>query len=301
MDRTYFEKRLAETLAVHGRSPRTVDTYTWMLRSFEKYLTTYLAKPLDEVTPDDVATYQRYLVTERKVGFSALNQTTCSLRFFYRTCLGHTDWEFARMPITRKRRCLPEILSVQELAQILEACTNLKHRALLMTAYSGGLRLRETLGLVLSDIDSQRMVIRIEQGKGRKDRCVRLSPVLLETLRTYFRAFRPVRYLFEGRTKGEPLAPSTAEKIFTAAAGRAGIRKAVSFHSLRHAYATHLLERGTSIVTIQHLLGHQSLMSTQVYLHVAKTTIHATESPLDDLPIGGEPNAKPKDSSEPEK
>jgi integrase/recombinase XerD len=148
------------------------------------------------------------------------------------------------------------------------------------------------------------MVIRVHQGKGRKDRYVKLSPRLLDTLRTYFKAFRPVRFLFEGRTKGEPLAPSTAEKVFTAAAGRAGIRKAVSFHSLRHAFATHLLERGTNLVTIQQQLGHQSLMSTQVYLHVAKTTIHATTSPLDDLPLPrktGTPSEKPKGSSEPEK
>jgi site-specific recombinase XerD len=151
-----------------------------------------------------------------------------------------------------------------------------------MTSYSGGLRLGETLGLP-SDIDSTRMMIRIEQGKGRKDRYVMLSPTLLEELRTYWKAFRPVRWLFEGRTLGEPLSPSTAEKVFTAAAGRAGIRKGVSFHSLRHAFATHLLEGGTNIVVIQALLGHRSLVTTQVYTHVARTYVNATTSPLDRL------------------
>jgi site-specific recombinase XerD len=153
-----------------------------------------------------------------------------------------------------------------------------------MTSYSGGLRLGETLGLAISDIDSQRMVIRVEQGKGRKDRCVMLSETLLETLRTYYKAFRPVRFLFEGKDKGQPLSPSTAEKVFTAAAGRVGIRKGVSFHSLRHAFATHLLEDGINIRVIQALLGHQSLMTTQVYTHVAHTYVNATKSPLDRLP-----------------
>jgi site-specific recombinase XerD len=134
------------------------------------------------------------------------------------------------------------------------------------------------------------MMIRVEQGKGRKDRYVMLSPTLLSQLRTYWKAFRPVRWLFEGRKPAHPLAPSTAEKVFTAAAGRAGIRKGVSFHSLRHAFATHLLEGGTNIRVIQALLGHQCLTTTQVYTHVAKTYINLTASPLDRLKQGkGEP------------
>jgi len=164
---------------------------------------------------------------------------------------------------------------------ILDACTNLKHRAVLMTSYSGGLRLSETLGLVPSDIDSKRMMIRIEQGKGRKDRYVMLSEVLLVTLREYWKQYRPVRWLFEGRPKGRPLASSTAEKVFKHAALKAGIEKHVYFHSLRHAFATHLLEDGTNIRLIQALLGHRSLTSTQIYTHVAQTSIHQTTSPLD--------------------
>ena len=279
------EKLLGETLAVHDRSPRTVETYTLMLDLFSRYLKRVCPdKTLDTVTPADVEAYQRYLVTERKVGFSSFNQATCALRFFYRTCLDRADWTIARMPYQRKRRVLPEILSPQETAAIFEACHNLKHKALLMTSYSGGLRLRETLGLLPSDIDSQRMVIRVEQGKGKKDRYVMLSELLLDELRAYWRAFRPVRWLFEGRVKGEPLSASTAEKVFTSAAGRAGIRKAVSFHSLRHAFATHLLEGGTNIVVIQRLLGHQCLTTTQVYTHVAHTYVNTTPSPLDRLP-----------------
>ncbi len=281
---TEFEKLLADTLAARGRSPRTQETYTLMLRLFGRYLgVARIDKTLDGVGPEDVEAYQRYLVTERKVGFSSFNQSTCALRFFYRECLGKTDWIVARMPYQRKRRVLPEILSPEEVAAIFDACHNLKHKTLLMTSYSGGLRLGETLGLLPSDIDSTRMMIRIEQGKGRKDRYVMLSPTLLQELRGYWKAFRPVRWLFEGRTLGEPLSPSTAEKVFTSAAGRAGIRKGVSFHSLRHAFATHLLEGGTNIVVIQALLGHRSLVTTQVYTHVARSYVNATTSPLDRL------------------
>jgi integrase/recombinase XerD len=284
MLQTDFEKLLADTLAAHGRSPRTQETYTLMLRLFARYLgRAYVDKTLDAVSPEDVEAYQRHLVTERKVGYSSFNQSTCALRFFYRTCLGKTDWTIARMPYQKKRRVLPEILSPEEVAAIFDACHNLKHKTLLMTSYSGGLRLGETLALLPSDIDSTRMMIRIEQGKGHKDRYVMLSSTLLETLRTYWKAFRPVQWLFEGQAKGQPLSPSTAEKVFTTAAGRAGIRKGVSFHSLRHAFATHLLEGGTNIVVIQSLLGHRSLTTTQVYTHVARTYVNATISPLDRL------------------
>jgi site-specific recombinase XerD len=191
MQQADFEKLLADTLAAHGRSPRTQETYTFMLRLFGRYLARF-DKTVDAVTPSDVEAYQRYLVSER-------------------------------------------------------------------------------------------MVLRVEQGKGRKDRYVMLSETLLLELRTYYKAFRPQRWLFEGRTKGQPLSPSTAEKVFTSAAGRVGIRKGVSFHSLRHAFATHLLEGGTNIRVIQALLGHQCLTTTQVYTHVAKTYVNATASPLDHL------------------
>ena len=278
MENGPFEKLLTQTLSARDRSPSTQETYGWALRGFGRFVD----KPLDKVVPEDIQAYQRHLVTERKVGFSAFNQATCALRFFYRECL-EKDWPIERMPYQRKRRGLPEILSPEEVAAIFEACSNLKHKALLMTSYSGGLRLGETLGLIPSDIGSQRMMIRIEQGKGRKDRYVMLSEVLLKTLRQYFKAFRPVRWLFEGKTKGEPLSASTAEKVFKLAAGRASVAKNVSFHSLRHAFATHLLEGGTNIRVIQALLGHRSLTTTQVYTHVAQTYVNSTKSPLDQI------------------
>lgn len=277
MEYAEAEKLLTDCLATLGRTPRTQETYALMLRLFARRV----KKPLDAVVPQDIEDYQRYLVTERKVGFSSFNQATCALRFFYRECLEKTEWPIPRMPYQKKRRVLPEILSPGEVAGIFDVCSNLKHKTILMTSYSGGLRLRETLGLLPSDVDSQRMMIRVEQGKGRKDRYVMLSPVLLTTLREYWKAFRPARWLFEGKVNGEPLSASTAEKVFKVAARTAGITKNVSFHSLRHAFATHLLEDGINIRIIQALLGHQSLNTTQVYTHVARTYVNSTKSPLD--------------------
>jgi len=302
MQQADFAKLLADTLAGRGYAERTQETYTLMLRLFGRYLHEVQEdKALDAVGPEDVEAYQRHLVVERKVSFPTFNQSTCALRFFYRECLGKTDWTVKRMPYQRKRHTLPEILSPEEVAAIFDSCLNLKHKTLLMTSYSGGLRLGETLGLLPRDIDSTRMMIRVEQGKGRKDRYVMLSETLLLELRTYYKAFRPVRWLFEGRTKGQPLSPSTAEKVFTTAAGRAGIRKGVSFHSLRHAFATHLLEGGTNIRVIQALLGHQCLTTTQVYTHVAKTYVNATASPLDRLKEKAKEADKNEMKEEPEK
>lgn len=272
-----FEKQFTDTLAIRGLSPRTQVVYVPMLRDFARFV----GKPLDTVVPEDLRAYQRHLAVERQVGFSHFNQSACALRLFFRECLGRADWPFERIAFQKKRRILPEILSQEEVARIFHACSNLKHKAVLMTAYSGGLRLGETLALLPSDIDSGRMVIRVEQGKGRKDRYVMLSQVLLQTLREYWRNFRPLSWLFYGQTKQKPLAPSTAEKIFKIAARKATITKNVSFHSLRHAFATHLLEDGTNVRIIQALLGHRSLTTTQIYTHVARTYVNDTKSPLD--------------------
>lgn len=273
-----FEELLVSALAARDRTPRTQESYAFALRLFA----CFVKKPLDQVELEDIRAYQRYVAREKKWAPSTFNQTTCALRFFYRECLGK-DWAIERVRGQRRRHHLPEILAPEEVTAIFDACSNLKHRTLLMTAYGGGLRLSEVLGLVPSDVDSKRMVIRIEQGKGRKDRYVMLPETLLDSLRLYWKRYRPRRWLFEGRPKGQPLAPSTAEKIFTHAAARAEITKRVSFHSLRHAFATHLLEDGTNLRVIQALLGHRSLTTTQVYTHLAKTYVNDTTSPLDRL------------------
>ncbi len=228
-----FEKLLADRIAVRDMSPKTLEVYLGKLREFARFV----AKPLDEVSPEEFDAYQRHLTVERHVGFSAFNQAVYAVRFFYRECLGKTDWNFEKFPYQRQRRILPEILAPEEVTAILEACSNLKHKALLMTAYGGGLRLGETLHLLPGDIDSRRMMIRMEQGKGRKDRYVMLSEVLLTTLREYFRKFRPLTWLFEGSVAGHPLAASTAEKIFKIAARKASARTAFGHDHDREAVA----------------------------------------------------------------
>jgi len=176
-----FEKQFTDTLAIRGLSPRTQVVYVPMLRDFARFV----GKPLDTVVPEDLRSYQRHLAVERQVGFSHFNQSACALRLFFRECLGRTNWPFERIPFQKKRRILPEILSQEEVARIFDACSNLKHKAVLMTAYSGGLRLGETLALLPSDIDSGRMVIRVEQGKGRKDRALPLTHHAAEAIEAY--------------------------------------------------------------------------------------------------------------------
>jgi site-specific recombinase XerD len=273
----HFVELLTWTLAARGRAANTIRAYVLCLKRFALFI----AKPLDEVVMGDLQAYQRHLAT-RTIDFSTFNQGFCALRFFYRDCL-EKDWDFKRVPFQKKARKLPEVLSAEEIEALFRACSNLKHRAVMMTAYGCGLRLCETLALRPHHIDSKRMVIRVEQGKGRKDRYVMLPSQLLDTLREYWRAYRPGVWLFEGQEKGRPLSPKTVQAVFHEVRERAGITKRVTFHSLRHSFATHLLEDGTNVRVIQALLGHRSLTSTQIYTHVASTYLNDTTSPLDRL------------------
>lgn len=266
------------TLAARGRSLNTTKAYVGWLQRF----TIFVGKALEEVEVADLQAYQRHLAADRRIDFSTFNQAFCALRFFYRDCL-ERDWDFRRLPYQKRARKLPEILSPEEVEDIFKACPNLKHRAVMMTGYGCGLRVSETVALRPEHVDSQRMVIRIEQGKGRKDRYVMLPQHLLTTLREYWREYRPLVWLFEGQLKGQPLSPKTVQTIFHEVRERAGITKRVSFHSLRHSFATHLLEDGVNVRVIQALLGHRSLTSTQIYTHVARTYLNDTTSPLDRL------------------
>jgi integrase/recombinase XerD len=184
---------------------------------------------------------------------------------------------------------LPVVLSPDEVVRFFQAVPGLKHRALLMTAYSAGLRISEVVALTVEDIDSRRMVLRVRQGKGRKDRYVMLSPRLLEVLRAYWKAARPAHWLFPGQVEGRPLRAGSAHRVCVQASRAAGLGKHVTVHTLRHSFATHLLEAGTDIRTIQLLLGHRELTTTAIYTHVAPATLETTPSPLDRLaPLPGE-------------
>jgi integrase/recombinase XerD len=226
--------------------------------------------------------YQRHLAADRHVGFSAFNQSVSALRFFYRDCL-ERRWDFARLPVQRHRHALPEILAPGEVRALLGAYPNLKHRAAIMTAYGCALRLAEVLALRPEHVDPHRMVTRVESRKGHRDRYVMLPRHLLEALRKYRRAYRPTTFLFEGHVEGRPLSPKTLQTVFQRVRRRAGIAKQVGFHSLRHSFATELLEDGVSLRALQALLGHASPTSTQIYVHLARTYIEDATSPLDRL------------------
>lgn len=274
----HLEALLERTLLARGRSEATVHSYRECLRRFARFA----AKPLLRVSMEDLRAYQRHLAADRRVGFSAFNQSVSALRFLYRDCL-ERDWDFARLPVQRHPHALPEVLGPVEVRALLAACSNLKRRAVLMTAYGCGLRLSEALALRPEHVDPHRMVIRVEKGKGRRDRYVMLPRRLLATLRTYRRAYRPATWLFEGQVKGRPLSPKTIQTVFHRARRRAGIAKPVGFHSLRHSFATELLEDGVSLRSIQALLGHARLASTLLYTHLARTYLEDATSPLDRL------------------
>ncbi len=236
----------------------------------------------DTLSREELRSYLRYLKEERAVSLSAFKQTVGALRFLYRVTLDRPEL-LPSIRYPRQKRRKPVVLSKAEVGRLLEVLENLKHRALAMTLYGGGLRLSEVLALQMRDIDSDRMVITVRHGKGDEDRQVVLSRVLLETLRAYCRAYRPRTWLFEGQVPGEPLTGRTVQRMIKVAGARAGITKPVTPHKLRHSYATHLLESGTDLRMIQTLLGHRSLQSTAIYTHVATARLHAIKSPLDAL------------------
>jgi site-specific recombinase XerD len=274
-----FRDRMDEELRIRGYSTSTRECYVRCVRNFVRHF----MRPPDQLTLEHIRQYQLHLTRERHVAWSYFNQVVCALRFFYREVL-KTDWEVRHIPYQKTGRTLPEILSPAEVAALFKATGNLKHRTLLMTMYSGGLRTSEVTRLRVSDIDRQRSVIRIEQGKGRTDRYVMLSSYLRTVLQEYEHAVHPTTVLFPSRAGGGPLSPRSLHRIFQRARRGARITKHVYPYSLRHAYATHLLEGGTNLRVIQLLLGHRSLRTTQLYTQVADTHLQGTQSPLDRLP-----------------
>lgn len=270
--------RFIRDLKNRGMSPNTVSQYIYCVQNFFNHIKLLPNK----VSVDDINQFQLHLADERKVASSTINVYVFALRFFFLVTL-KKPWKIETIPYHRTGRRLPEVLSVPELSLLFKSISNIKHLAILMTIYSGGLRVSEALHLQASDIDSDRMVIRIDQGKGHKDRYVPLSETLLPVLRTYWKHVRPQNWLFEGQDPQKPLNRSSVEKVFNKKKKESGITKNVTVHSLRHSFATHLMERGVDIRTIQQLLGHRNLSSTMIYTHVAKNYINLAGSPLDGL------------------
>jgi site-specific recombinase XerD len=245
--------------------------------------------------PEDIRAYQVYLTNEKKVSPGSVLIAVAALRFLYKVSL-KKDWTLEDViPAPKKPQKLPVVLSPEEVLHFLSCVGSTKHRAILTSCYAAGLRISEAVHLKPTDIDSQRMVIRVDQGKGQKDRYVMLSPKLLETLRSYWRAVRPGSCLFEGRVSGQPINRNSVELACKKARRLSGIRKPITPHSMRHAFAVHLLESGTDVRTIQLLLGHRSLATTARYLRIATSKVCSTSSPLDllprPIPIEPEPTA----------
>jgi integrase/recombinase XerD len=271
-----MRRRMEKEMKLRGLSPRTCKTYLRVVHNYVRYH----RRPPETMGVEEARAYVLYLIEEKKLSRSSIIQAVCALRFFYQKVLRQTfDLDF--LPLQKRHRTLPNPLTEREVAALLEAEPNLKHRAILMTLYSGGLRLQEALQLRPVDIDSAAMRIRIRSGKGGKERYVMLSFTLLDTLRIYFKQYRPELWLFFGQTKVEPLNSRSVQNMIRKAATAAGIRKKVTAHILRHSFATHLLDRGTNLRYIQDLLGHKSIRTTMRYTHVSRRTLTGVVSPLD--------------------
>lgn len=272
---TTLRRRMIEDMTIRNLSPATQRSYIHAVAKFSQYF----RRSPDQLDLEDVRAYQVHLVG-RSISWPALNQTVCALRFLYGVTLGRAELP-ERIPFAREPRKLPVVLSADEVVRFLEAVPGLKSRTALTTAYAAGLRASEAVRLKLADIDSGRMVIRIEQGKGGKDRYSLLSPRLLAQLRRYWVLYQPRTWLFTDRSGADPISDTTVQKMFYAAKRRAAITKACGIHALRHAFATHLLESGVDLHTIQRLMGHGHIGTTMRYFHLAQKHLMATASPLE--------------------
>jgi integrase/recombinase XerD len=285
---TPLRQRMIEDMTLRNLSPHTIRAYIDRVAVFAKHF----GKSPENLGPTEIRAYLLFLVEKRHVSWGYYGQAICALRFLYRVTLGK-DWVVEGVVTPRKEKKLPVVLSPDEVSQFFQAVTSLKHRAILMTAYAAGLRVSEVVALHVADIDSRRMVIRVRQGKGRKDRDVMLSPRLLAVLREYWKATRPAENLFPGNVPGKPISAAAVERACRGACEAAGLGKHVTVHTFRHCFATHLLEAGTNLRTIQLLLGHRSLGTTAVYTQVSATILGATQSPFDRLEPSAEGRPQP--------
>jgi site-specific recombinase XerD len=276
---TRLRQRMLEDMAVRNLAENTQSAYVQQVVAYARHF----HRPPEELGPEAVRAYQVHLTQTRMLSPSSVSVATGALRFLYNVTLKR-GWVVEEIPMPKRPFRLPVILSRDEVMHFLDSVDSTKHRAILMTAYAAGLRVSEATHLKVTDIDSQRMMLRVDQGKGRKDRYVMLSPRLLDVLRTYWKAVRPTLWLFPGDLPGQPITRGAVELACQKAHRASGIAKPITPHSLRHAFATHLLESGTDVRTIQLMLGHRSLATTSRYLKVATSTVCATTSPFDLLP-----------------
>jgi len=277
---TFLRQRMTEDMQVRNLALNTQTSYVQQVSLFARHFN----KSPEQLGPEDIRTYQVYLTNEKKLAPGSVLIAVAALRFLYKVSLKR-DWPFDDViPAPKKPQKLPVVLSPEEVLQFLGCVGSTKHRAILTTCYAAGLRISEAVRLKPTDIDSQRMVIRVDQGKGQKDRYVMLSARLLETLRSWWRLEKPQQWLFPSDIPGRHISQDAVEQACQKARRLSGIRKPITPHGLRHGFAVHLLEAGTDIRTIQLLLGHRSLATTARYLSIATSKVCSTSSPLDLLP-----------------
>lgn len=260
--------RMIQAMVLRNFSARTQRSYLFHVRQLAKHY----RQPPDQLTATQIQDYLFYLIQQRQLAWSSCNVAFSAFRFLYGKLLGWQQLHLM-LPPRKTPEPLPEIFSPAELEQLFNAAGNFKKRTILITSYATGLRVAELVNLKLTDIDSQRMVVRVVQGKGNKDRYTLLSPPLLELLRQYWICYRPSHYLFQGRPRTQPLRTGTVEKMFVEAKRRAGLHKGHGIHTLRHCFATHLLESGVDLASIQQLLGHQSILTTTRYLQLKRPLV----------------------------
>lgn len=271
-----LRRRMDEDMIVRGMADRTRETYLWAVEGLARF---YRRSP-DQLSDQEVQAYLRYLLHDRQRSWNTLHIVVHGLRFFYHTTLKRDRTRFC-IPGPRQPGRLPAILSPEEIERLLAHTTNRKYRTMLLTTYAAGLRLSEVLHLRVRDIDSARMMIRVEQGKGAKDRYTLLSPPLLAALRAYWPIYRPRLWLFPTPKADRPMHPTALQRAYHVAKRRAGITKPGGIHGLRHAFATHLLEAGVDLHTIQRLLGHGHITTTTRYFQLTQHTQMGDHSPLD--------------------
>lgn len=270
-----LRSKMIKAMKLKDYAPKTQKSYLSAVEGLAKFH----QKSPELLSQEEVDDYLLHLKDDGKTS-STRNVVVSGLRFFYGSVLENKALDF-KFPSRKKPRILPEVLSRLEVLRIIDATENIKHRAVLMTAYSAGLRVSEVSKLQINHIDSEQMVIRVEQAKGMKDRYTLLSTKLLEELRTYYKVYRPKSCLFFAKDRNRPMSIATMQKIYRKAKKNAGITKGRGIHTLRHCFATHLLEAGYDVRRIQILMGHQSLSTTMVYLHVSRSGLAKIKSPLD--------------------
>lgn len=274
-----LRNKMIQQMQLKGYAERTITSYVECIKSLSKY---YSLSP-DLISVEQVRGYIQKQLNEKGISKSWVNQTISALKILFCQVLKR-EWNSVDIPRVRREKKLPVVFAKEEVGRILNSLRNVKHKAMLTLAYSSGLRLGELRTLKVSDIDSKRMLVRVRQGKGFKDRYTILSPVALELLRTYWKMYNPADWLFVSRHGGQ-LSDRTIQGVFKKALKQSGVGKSAGMHSLRHSFATHLMEQGVSLPIIQQLLGHRSLRTTSVYLHVQQYSVFAVKSPLDSLSL----------------